>query len=266
MKKVLSVLCMALLAGGMIFTSCNKQYTITVIAEPAEGGTVEGGGTYNDQVTATLKAIPNDGYEFVQWNDGVKDNPRTITVTSDETYTAHFQTLTPNVYVSFNNDNYNADFAGNYITANHAWDVTAAKVNGQYPYADVCMLTGTATGSNTNQADPEGSIGNDKFGWVEYYLEGSVYYEEEPDVQYGDWWAKTATVNVSNFDATALTMTANVNAEMFDVIEALGQGGTGVAAAATVPMNVNMTYIKLNESAKGFTLKHHKGGKLVAAK
>ena len=39
---------------------------------------------------ARIVATPNEGYRFVQWNDGNTDNPRTITVTGDATYTASF--------------------------------------------------------------------------------------------------------------------------------------------------------------------------------
>ena len=53
-------------------------------------GTVTGGGTYNGGATATLTATPNTGYHFVQWQDGNTQNPRTITVTGDATYTAAF--------------------------------------------------------------------------------------------------------------------------------------------------------------------------------
>ena len=66
MKRFLSLVCMALLAGGMIFTSCDKKYTITVEANPANAGTVTGGGTFTDQATTTLTATPNAGYQFVK--------------------------------------------------------------------------------------------------------------------------------------------------------------------------------------------------------
>ena len=37
-----------------------------------------------------LKAIPNDGYQFKEWSDGEKANPRDILVFSDTTFTAVF--------------------------------------------------------------------------------------------------------------------------------------------------------------------------------
>ena len=41
--------------------------------------------------TAVITATPNNGYRFVQWNDGNTDNPRTIVVTEDITITATFE-------------------------------------------------------------------------------------------------------------------------------------------------------------------------------
>ncbi len=64
------------------------KYTLTVTA--STGGTVTGGGDYFASRTATLTATPDEGYAFVQWSDGNQDNPRTITVTEDATYTATF--------------------------------------------------------------------------------------------------------------------------------------------------------------------------------
>jgi hypothetical protein len=40
-----------------------------------------------------LIATPDDCYQFAQWSDGNTDNPRTITVTGDASYTAEFTKL-----------------------------------------------------------------------------------------------------------------------------------------------------------------------------
>ena len=69
-----------------------QQYTITVDASPAAGGTVTGGGSYAYGATATLRATPNANYTFTRWNDGVVQNPRTVTVTENASYTAIFAT------------------------------------------------------------------------------------------------------------------------------------------------------------------------------
>ena len=54
-------------------------------------GTVMGGGTFKEGEQASFAAIAKDGYEFVQWSDGNTDNPRTIIVEKDETFTAQFK-------------------------------------------------------------------------------------------------------------------------------------------------------------------------------
>ena len=79
-----------------IFTA--QQYTITTNVAPAGSGTVTGGGTYAYGSMATLRAIPNTGYEFMQWSDGNMQNPRTFTVTQNATYTALFSNGTGNMY------------------------------------------------------------------------------------------------------------------------------------------------------------------------
>ena len=75
----------------------NKTYTAyfdigyTITAKNRGMGTVSGGGTYLYNTTATLTATPEDGCVFKQWDDGNTDNPRTITVTGNKTYTAIFE-------------------------------------------------------------------------------------------------------------------------------------------------------------------------------
>lgn len=65
-------------------------YTITVLSSNSAWGTVSGGGSFLENTTTTISATPNQGYLFVSWQDGNTDNPRTITVTADMTYTATF--------------------------------------------------------------------------------------------------------------------------------------------------------------------------------
>ena len=46
------------------------KHTVTASANPAEGGTVTGGGEYAKGSDVTLKATPTTGYEFVNWTEG----------------------------------------------------------------------------------------------------------------------------------------------------------------------------------------------------
>lgn len=66
-------------------------YTVTTMAE---NGLVVGGGTYTHGKQTTLIATPAIGYQFYCWNDVVTENPRTITVTKDTSFTAVFEPIT----------------------------------------------------------------------------------------------------------------------------------------------------------------------------
>ncbi len=67
-----------------------NQYTLTVLSDNEEQGTVSGGKTADYNTTVEISATAKTGYHFVQWSDGNKENPRTVTVTGDATYTAQF--------------------------------------------------------------------------------------------------------------------------------------------------------------------------------
>ena len=65
-------------------------HTVTANATDETMGYVMGAGEYPQGSTATLVAVPFGQNYFVRWNDGNTDNPRTITVTGDMTFTAEF--------------------------------------------------------------------------------------------------------------------------------------------------------------------------------
>ena len=75
-------------------TNPQPMHTITVIANPTEGGTVVGGGTYEEGQECTVTATPAAGYTFINWTeDGeeVSDNVSySFTVTGDRTLVANF--------------------------------------------------------------------------------------------------------------------------------------------------------------------------------
>ena len=84
-------------------TSDLPQYTINVSANPSEGGTTMGGGTYQQGQQCTLSGSSNTGYTFVNWteNDSVvsSNSNYTFTVTRDRNLVANFmlQTTLPTV-------------------------------------------------------------------------------------------------------------------------------------------------------------------------
>ena len=102
-------------------------YTITTNVNPAEAGTVTGGGTYEEGTVVTLTATANAGYTFDQWNDGSTQNPRTVTVTTSMSFTAYF-----------NHNSYTITVVANPATAG------TVSGGGAYYYGDYATLTATA--------------------------------------------------------------------------------------------------------------------------
>ncbi len=74
----------------------DKTYTATFaknvypITKNAEHGTISGNSSAEYLDFVTLTVTPDYGYHFVQWSDGLKDNPRIFQITSDTTFTAEF--------------------------------------------------------------------------------------------------------------------------------------------------------------------------------
>jgi hypothetical protein len=67
-----------------------QEYTIRALSNDSTQGTVTSGGLYLENATATLTAVPKECYQFLKWQDENTDNPRSIVVTSDATFTAFF--------------------------------------------------------------------------------------------------------------------------------------------------------------------------------
>jgi hypothetical protein len=87
---------------GNIVSAPSLFYVSITTSNPSMG-TVTGTGYYQENSTATITATANPGYRFVKWDDDNTQNPRTITVTQDTTYTAVFDVNT-NIQQTPDND------------------------------------------------------------------------------------------------------------------------------------------------------------------
>ena len=104
-----------------------QSFTVNVTANPTEGGTVTGGGTFNYGETCTVTATANEGYTFVNWAQGFfsvsNEASYTFTVTNNVNLTANFSLQTLEVKVA--------------IEPAEAGDVTG---EGSYNYGDEVTL------------------------------------------------------------------------------------------------------------------------------
>lgn len=77
------------------------NHTIAVSANPAEAGTVTGGGEFEETDEITVKAVANDGYEFVNWTENEvevsTDAEYTFEVLADRNLVANFKAVEPEV-------------------------------------------------------------------------------------------------------------------------------------------------------------------------
>ena len=67
------------------------KFTISTFVDGE--GYVTGSGTYAQGTTITLSATAYNGWQFVRWSDGVTSASRTITVSSDASFTAVFEEI-----------------------------------------------------------------------------------------------------------------------------------------------------------------------------
>ena len=84
-------------SGAYVANFSLNSYQITVSANPAAGGTVTGGGTYNYGATVTLVATASEGYSFVNWtcngNEVSTDVTYRFEVAGSGDYVANFELL-----------------------------------------------------------------------------------------------------------------------------------------------------------------------------
>ena len=85
-----------------------RTWTLTATADPSGGGTVTGGGTYDDGTDVTVTATPNAGYRFVRWaGDCTGTGTCSVAMTATRSVTAHFvarYTLTTSVLTARRRD------------------------------------------------------------------------------------------------------------------------------------------------------------------
>ena len=54
---------------GQSVRAVRNIFHVTVSSNPAEGGSIEGAGTYDNGSTCTLTATANEGYTFINWTE-----------------------------------------------------------------------------------------------------------------------------------------------------------------------------------------------------
>ena len=95
-----------------VFVAENTNpYEVTVSADPEEGGTVTGSGTFARGMAAHLTATPASGYEFVNWTTKTSTTALSTdlvykpTINSNRNFVAHFKKITYDITATTNPTN-----------------------------------------------------------------------------------------------------------------------------------------------------------------
>ena len=195
-----------------------QSFTITATADPTEGGTIIGDGTYNYNVSCSLRATPATGYAFVRWTKNgtqVSTNPRyTFTVTESAEFVAHFELQSFTITATAN------PTEGGTVTG-----------GGTFNYGEECTLKTTA------------EEGYDFINWTE---NGNVVSTE---VEYTFNVTANRTL-VANFELQTIEVTATVDPEEGGNVVGTRTYNYGEEVSLTVVRNEDYAFLNWTEGGE----------------
>lgn len=210
-----------LLSIGITRTQHTNSYSITVSASPSNGGTVSGGGTYNQGQTCTVHATANTGYTFINWTE----NGTQVTINANYSFTVN------------GNRNLVANFQSQ--TQQYAISVTASPSNG-----------GNVTGGGTYNQGSSCTVhasANSGYSFVNWTENGS---QVSTNANY------TFTVTgdrslVAHFQSQQQQYSVNVSANPSNGGSVTGGGTYNQGTTCTVHATANSGYAFTNWTENG---------------
>jgi hypothetical protein len=189
-----------------------NTYTINVSANPSNGGTVSGSGTYTHGQSCTVVATANTGFAFTNWTENgnvVSTNASyTFTVNSNSTLVANFTANTYTINVSANPSN------GGTVSG-----------SGTYTYGQSCTVVATA---------------NTGFTFTNWTENGNL-------VSTNTNYTFTVTGNrnlVANFSTNAHTITAIAEPSDGGTIRGAGNYEYGASCTLTATANEGYNFVE----------------------
>ena len=235
------------------------EYTVTATVNPAETGTVEGAGKYEEGTEITLTATPAEGYEFVNWTKDEEvvstENSYTFVVTADIALVANFELIPPIKYnVSVTAENGTVTGAGEYeedatatLTATPAegyefvnWTVGEEVVSTENPYtftvtADIVLVANFELIPVVEPEKPEPTYTDNILNPYAFGLE-SVLSEDKATL--------TFTYRLNNTKATAVDVVVYNGEEVVKVVTGTKEMGKNTVEIPTegLPAFKNLTW------------------------
>lgn len=160
--------------------------------------------------------------------------------------------VTPGVKVTFGTATWEAAAIDAYNMSSYGaitLDAYSEPTGEEFPFV-MSGIYANAQGTYTDNVTEELGYANEKIAYLEYW---EASYWTLGQYQYGDWWTKSATINITEVDLTALTLSMNINATMFLFGDIVAEGQidpTLLSGATTENMTVVATKVAM-QSAKG---------------
>ena len=202
-------------------------YTLTV-SDPQGCGEVHGSGTYVAGSHVTIEAIPDNDCYFVQWNDGITDNPRVVHLVQDTTFVAMFEF------------NYSEITQTSTFSQGYNWWSTCIEQEG----IDGLEMLQEALGDNGVTIRSQASGYND-------YYEGYGWYGSLSDIN------NESSYRVITSAPCSVTMTGNAAVPSQHPVT-LSQGWTWIGYLPSRAMDIN-TALEGLEATQGDMVKSQQG-------
>lgn len=161
--------------------------------------------------------------------------------------------VTPGVKVTFGTATWEAAAIDAYNMSSYGaitLDAYSEPTGEEFPFV-MSAIYATAQGTYTDNVTEELGYANEKIAYLEYW---EASYWTLGQYQYGDWWTKSATINITEVDLTALTLSMNINATMFLFGDIVAEGQidpTLLSGATTENMTVVATKVAMQSSKGG---------------
>ena len=214
-----------------------NTFTLTLLCNDPDFGSVNGGGEYSYLDTVTITATAVEHYHFVRWSDGNTGNPRQYVITEDDTLTAYFAIDTHIVSVNSSN-------------------IVRGSVSGggEFVYGTPCTIEATAYSGYTFVSWSNGATYNPYTFAVLEDVELTAIFLAPDEITYtvtvesDDPTMGTATVN-GNSTATVISgSSVTISAAAFDGYRFVRWNDNDTHAVRTVTVTADATYTAYFES------------------
>ena len=212
-------------------TDAPATVTLTVKASPTNGGVVNGGGPFDIGSSQAITATANLGWQFKQWQDGNKSNPRTITLpSSNVTYTATFAAIAPAITTtSLPNGTIGSAYSATLQAAggapSYAWTITFGSLPpGLYLNSANASITGTPTTAGVCRFTVRCTDANSLFS------------------------EKNLSITVAQAPVNSVTVSAVASPGAGGTVSVNGGGTVNSGASVTVSASANPGYTFINWS------------------